>query len=110
MLRNIVKKSLEEAHRLGARSIAFPTLGTGNLRFPWSVAADVLTEQALEFSKRNPLTPLRDIRVVVFEKDPKSIQAFQSDIVRVQSQYGSVGTTGPSVTTANYGGRQGSMT
>ena len=86
-----------------------PTLGTGNLKFPWSVASSILTEEVIAFSQRYASSPLRDIRVIVFEKDQKSIQEFQNDIAQVQRQHGIRGTLSRSVSPVNAFGGQGKL-
>ena len=84
-----------------------PTLGTGNLKFPWSSASSILTEEAIVFSQRYPSSSLRDIRVIVFKNDPKSIQEFQNDITQVQTQNGIKVTSGRLATLVGAFGGQG---
>ncbi len=48
-IRAATLKSLQLADTLGVRSIAFPALGTGTARFPFQLAAEVMTRTIAEY-------------------------------------------------------------
>jgi O-acetyl-ADP-ribose deacetylase (regulator of RNase III) len=50
-------------------SIAFPSIGTGNLKIPHEVAARVMIEEVMAFSA----TSIRRVVFVVYEKDVQTI-------------------------------------
>ena len=49
----------------GYNSLAIPALGTGGLGYPPQDAANILLDELVEFSKRNPKTSLKDVRIVL---------------------------------------------
>ncbi|XP_033104491.1 protein mono-ADP-ribosyltransferase PARP14-like isoform X2 [Anneissia japonica] len=62
------------------KSIAIPALGTGNLKYPADVVANIMYEEAINFSSNRPHSSLREIKFVVFHKDSKTIRAFETEI------------------------------
>ncbi|XP_013392895.1 uncharacterized protein LOC106160757 [Lingula anatina] len=58
-LSRLMSQCLEQAHQDGVSSIAFPALGTGNLKFPKDVVADVMFKEALQFSAKNSQTKVK---------------------------------------------------
>src|SRR4051795_3587232 len=53
-IRTATASALAAAARVGAKSIAFPALGTGVGAFPLSAAAEVMVEEAIAFASRDP--------------------------------------------------------
>ena len=80
VLRQIVKSCLNAIHNDKLKSIAIPAIGTGNLRFPHSVVANVFFEEAVSFLTDNRETTLNDIRFVAYHRDQPSIDAFMKKI------------------------------
>jgi O-acetyl-ADP-ribose deacetylase (regulator of RNase III) len=55
-------------------SIAFPSIGTGNLRIPHDVAARVMLGAIVNFSTTNGKhSSLRLVNIVVYERDQQTI-------------------------------------
>ncbi len=54
LLRSAYRHSLEEARRIGCRSISFPAISTGIYGFPPERAACIACEVAEEFLKKDP--------------------------------------------------------
>ncbi|XP_077979618.1 protein mono-ADP-ribosyltransferase PARP14-like [Glandiceps talaboti] len=79
-LRSTLKKCYEAASQAGMYSIAIPALGTGGLGYPRDVVAKIMFDEAKRFSSKHPKSSLRDINFVVYEKDDKTIQAFENEI------------------------------
>lgn len=79
-LRGIIKKCLNEAQKRKLVSIAIPALGTGNLGYPRDRVAAASFEEVLAFSKNNPGSSLREIHLVVYDKDTPSVKAFQAEL------------------------------
>jgi poly [ADP-ribose] polymerase 10/14/15 len=53
----------------GIRSIAFPAVGSGNLRFPPDIVAKSMLEAVDNFSSRNTRTSINEVRFVIYGKD-----------------------------------------
>ena len=79
-MRDIVKKSLNEAQRLNLSSIAIPAIGTGNLQFPHDRVAAASFDEVVSFSKKNPNSTIKEVHLVVYDKDLSSVQAFQAEL------------------------------
>lgn len=64
-LKNIINKCLNELKNLGFKSIAFPAIGTGALKYPTDFAANTMIETFLQ----EPSNSQFEIQIVVYEKD-----------------------------------------
>ena len=80
VLRDILKKSLHEAHKRSLTSIAIPAIGTGNLKFPHDRVATASFEEVLKFSKKNLSSTVKEVHLVVYDKDFPTVQAFQTEL------------------------------
>ena len=80
VLRDILKKSLNEAHKRSLTSIAIPAIGTGNLKFPHDRVATASIEEVLTFSERNLTSTVKEVHLVVYDIDLPTIQAFQTEL------------------------------
>ena len=80
VLRDILKKSLNEAHKRSLTSIAIPAIGTGTLKFPHDRVATASFEEVLTFSKRNLTSTVKEVHLVVYDKDLPTVQAFQTEL------------------------------
>jgi len=72
-MRLLIKSCLQTAHDSSRTSIAIPAIGTGNLRVPADTACWVMYDELDKFSQNNAATSLKDVRFVVYDKDPPSI-------------------------------------
>ncbi|XP_077979710.1 protein mono-ADP-ribosyltransferase PARP14-like [Glandiceps talaboti] len=79
-LKSTLKKCYETASQAGMYSIAIPALGTGGLGYPRDVVARIMFDEAKRFSSKHPKSSLMDINFVVYEKDDKTIKAFENEI------------------------------
>ncbi|XP_070569404.1 uncharacterized protein [Ptychodera flava] len=86
ILRNIIKRSLKTAHESKMSSIAIPAIGTGYLGYPKDVAARIIYEEIVKFSKQEPRTPLKEIIVVVYDQDLSTCQAFENEMTRLHDE------------------------
>ena len=75
-----MKKCLEEAQKKGLSTISIPAIGTGKLGFPRDRVAAASFDEVLSFSKKNPSSTLKEVHLVVYDKDSQSVQAFQSEL------------------------------
>ena len=75
-----MRKCLQKGEELGAKSIAFPVIGTGKLGFPRDAASRIMLEETIRFCVANPGSKVQDIRFVVFEQDQALIAAFKREI------------------------------
>ena len=88
-LRGIIKKCLNEVQKRKLVSIAIPALGTGNLGYPRDRVAAASFDEVLAFSKNNPGSTLKEVHLVVYDKDTPSVKAFQAELqTRKGSQTG----------------------
>ncbi|XP_053407776.1 protein mono-ADP-ribosyltransferase PARP14-like isoform X2 [Mercenaria mercenaria] len=81
-LQKLVKDCMKEAEKQNKTSIAFPAIGTGNLGFPRDIVASEMLTAVSKFAKRNPVSSVRDVRFIVYQKDFQTIQAFEAEIER----------------------------
>ncbi|XP_068735052.1 protein mono-ADP-ribosyltransferase PARP14-like [Montipora capricornis] len=68
-------------------SIAFPVIGTGNLKFPPNEASRIMLEEILSFCQTNASSTLKDIRFVVYQQDQALITAFKQEMANLQSKH-----------------------
>ncbi|KAI8787950.1 poly [ADP-ribose] polymerase 14, partial [Biomphalaria glabrata] len=73
-IQNIISKLLDRAESLKAKSISFPALGTGILRYPPDISAEVIMEAIRQHAKMNTHS-LQFVNIVVFPKDKKCFDA-----------------------------------
>ncbi|XP_070575135.1 protein mono-ADP-ribosyltransferase PARP14-like isoform X2 [Ptychodera flava] len=78
ILSSVFMSALYKANKGNFTSIAFPSLGTGFLRFPHNQAAEIMFREALTFARKNPNASLKDIRFIVF--DSESVDAFNREL------------------------------
>ena len=88
VLRDIIKKCLEEAQKRSLSSISIPAIGTGNLNFPRDRVAAASFDEVFTFSKKNPISILKEVHLVVYDKDLPSIQAFQTELQNRKTSHG----------------------
>ena len=67
LLSSAYRRSLEEAVRLGARSVAFPAISTGVYGYPKESAAAIAVSTVLDFLAGHP--ELAEVRLVCFSQD-----------------------------------------
>ncbi len=73
-LRAAVQGSLQRAEELGLTSIAFPAISTGIYGFPKRRAAGVFYRAIDDYFARHPHSPLRDVRIVLYDRP--TLEAF----------------------------------
>ena len=64
-LRTLIAYVLQEAERVGAKSIAIPPIGTGNLGYPAKLVARTIVAETSSFLSSSGQGTLLDIRLVV---------------------------------------------
>lgn len=67
VLEEFVYKCLEKAMSKGHKTIAFPALGAGNLKFPLNVAAACMVAGIVKFSKKYSIA---EVRIVLYGGSP----------------------------------------
>jgi len=85
-LRAIVKKSLLEADKLGAKSIAFPVIGTGLWGFPLQEASRIMLDETINSCQKYQHPTVKDIRFVLYHQDKNLIKAFHQEAMKMQTQ------------------------
>ena len=69
-MKGIVQKCLVKCDELKASVIAFPALGTGNLKYPARVVADIMISTITEYFKaNNNATHIKTVKLVIYLKD-----------------------------------------
>lgn len=74
----VVTKCLDLASQRGYATVALPALGTGNLGYPHNIVAQTMLGAVDRFLQTNPSTSLREVRIVVYHTDKKSLQVTDS--------------------------------
>lgn len=78
-----VRKCLENCDKKRANSIAFPSIGTGNLGYPNAVVANVMTEEIFDYLSTNKKSKISNVYLMIFMKE--TFQAFQKEIAAYNS-------------------------
>jgi poly [ADP-ribose] polymerase 10/14/15 len=66
VLRTIMNKCMKECEAQGARTIAFPAIGTGNLRFPVATAAHIMVDEVCNYLQKNECRALSNVYFIIF--------------------------------------------
>ena len=73
----MVQKCLAECTRLNVKGISIPSIGAGNLKYPYDVVAKALIEEAASYLINNKgKTSLELVHFVIFDKEVHN--AFES--------------------------------
>jgi len=94
ILRNLVHKCMKECIKLKMTSIAFPAIGTGNLRFPDNVVAKLMVEAILSFLSSHKNSSFEAVYLVIFMADTH--RAFQQELAQLKSAPGTSYSSTPS--------------
>lgn len=69
-MKDIIQKCLIKCDELKASVIAFPALGTGNLKYPIHVVADIMINTIADYIKANiGTTHIKTVKLVIYLKD-----------------------------------------
>ncbi|KAL3863200.1 hypothetical protein ACJMK2_004966 [Sinanodonta woodiana] len=79
ILKTFMNNCLNEADQRKLTSIAFPALGTGTLKYPKDVVAREMFNCVSDFLTKNANTSLVAFYFVVFQKDLKTLMAFEKE-------------------------------
>lgn len=71
-LTSIISQCLKEAERLKMRSLSFPAIGTGLLKFPRELVARILLKEVQTFSRKKTPQHLMEVFIVVHSSDSKT--------------------------------------
>ncbi|VDI28882.1 poly [ADP-ribose] polymerase 10/14/15 [Mytilus galloprovincialis] len=66
VLENFVTKCLVEANKYSVKSIVFPALGTGFLKFPPKTAASNVIKAIRDFQTNNAQSSVKTVKIVIF--------------------------------------------
>jgi O-acetyl-ADP-ribose deacetylase (regulator of RNase III) len=69
LLASAYRRSLEEALRIGARTVAFPAISTGVYGYPGDKAAVVAVRTNRDFLKNDPDHKIEQVRLVCFSRE-----------------------------------------
>ncbi|XP_036364589.1 protein mono-ADP-ribosyltransferase PARP14-like isoform X2 [Octopus sinensis] len=75
-LTQIMTICLENAERMGAKSLAFPILGAGALNYPIENLPETMFEAVKSYSNQNP-SQIKDVYFVVYPKDTEIVKKFK---------------------------------
>ena len=65
----LVKKCLQQCEKLGAKSVAFPAIGSGALGFPPAVLAKIMVDEISDFLATRASFSLKAVHLVIFVED-----------------------------------------
>ncbi|XP_011806191.1 PREDICTED: poly [ADP-ribose] polymerase 15 isoform X1 [Colobus angolensis palliatus] len=82
IMANIIKKCLTTADEQSFSSITFPMIGTGNLRFPKAVFAQLILSEVFKYSARPITKPLQEVHFLVYTNDDEGRQAFLDEFTK----------------------------
>ena len=68
-----MNSSLSMATADGLKSIAFPSIGTGNLQFPRALVAQTMFDEVKAFSRASPQTSITTVLFVIHERDVETL-------------------------------------
>ena len=68
-MQKFVSRCLEKADEHNFAALAFPALGTGNLKFQSNFVANIIKETVEKYCNDNPNTTIRKIVFVIYHKD-----------------------------------------
>jgi O-acetyl-ADP-ribose deacetylase (regulator of RNase III) len=67
-LRSAVRSSLDQAHDLGARSIALPAISTGIFGYPKAAGTSTIVDELLSWLGSHPGAALKSVRLTAFDE------------------------------------------
>lgn len=80
LFRKLIIACLNQAMKDRARSICFPTVGTGYLMYPPDVSAQNMFQAISEFASNNPDTAITTVYIVLYKKEEslrKNLKVFE---------------------------------
>lgn len=81
-----IQKCLKKCDEKGAKSIAFPSIGTGNLGYPNDVVAKVMIKEIFNYLSSNKRSKINKVYLMIFMKD--TFLSFQSEMARCRGSNG----------------------
>ena len=81
-IKQIIKSLLDEADKQNAATICFPALGTGVLKYPVEFIPGLMFDAFNEYLNEKQASSIKNIFIVVYEKDAPVIKAFQEYLSR----------------------------
>ncbi|KAM6945739.1 poly(ADP-ribose) polymerase family member 14-related sequence 1 [Aplochiton taeniatus] len=79
VLSGIVKECLGQAEQMGLASVTFPAIGTGNLGFPKDLAASLIFDEVVRFSRDRKPNHLKEVEIILYPGDQDTIQSFTDE-------------------------------
>ncbi|KAJ7351805.1 hypothetical protein OS493_035530 [Desmophyllum pertusum] len=79
-LRKIVRESLYKVEHNSGDSIAIPVIGSGKLNFPPNEACRIMLDETLTFCNDNPLSCLKDVRLIAFRHNQSTTDALRQEM------------------------------
>ncbi|CAI9714736.1 protein mono-ADP-ribosyltransferase PARP14-like [Octopus vulgaris] len=86
-LTQIITICLETAERMGAKSLAFPLLGAGKLRYPIEQLPGIMYEAVKNYSNQNS-SQIKDVYFVVYPQDTEIVKKFHEYLLNRQKNEG----------------------
>ncbi|KAL3865261.1 hypothetical protein ACJMK2_006875, partial [Sinanodonta woodiana] len=74
VIQDFLARCLEDANKKYI-SIAFPSIGTGKLRYPKDLVASIMFHSVANFEKAHPKSKLEEVIFVISEKDQETLKA-----------------------------------
>lgn len=67
---------LREAEHRQLTSVAFPSLGTGNLKYPVDNVAKIMFQTVGRYSLESKIGCLKEVYFVIYERDKEALQVY----------------------------------
>ena len=71
-------KCMKECDKRGASTIVFPAIGTGNLGFPFEVAAHIMVDEVCNYLQKNKCKSLSMVYFIIFQE--KMFRCFEEEV------------------------------
>ncbi|XP_077985097.1 protein mono-ADP-ribosyltransferase PARP14-like [Glandiceps talaboti] len=83
LLQGVIKKCLDAADKAKMTSISFPAMGTGGLKYPTNITAQIMYDEIEKFSYRKPNSTVSEIHIVVYDQNLQACQAFEDELQKL---------------------------
>ncbi|XP_052772219.1 uncharacterized protein LOC128211453 isoform X2 [Mya arenaria] len=91
IVKKFVKRCLYLADRLDCKSVAFPAVGVGQLKYPRRETASAMLEAIEEYKNETAMTNVQEVKIFVYEGDKKACQSFFDEHWKRNLKYFDVG-------------------
>jgi len=77
VITKLVEQCLTKAAASNHKSLAFPALGTGKLKYDKSTVASAMFDAVVQYSVNNPSSSITEVLFVIYPSDTEVLRVFQ---------------------------------